>query len=336
MPAYIDINELKKVIKPADYYAKHLAKYTITKSKEWVVNGLCPFHADKATGSFSINLSSGAFKCFSCGAKGADIVSFHRQKYNLDFFSSLADIATGSKFKLSAIHQLESNKFDVPVKADIKKTQKIKHLLSEIVFLTDLSAEPARLYFSRRGLGKVLQDPPHDLFFHANLEYFEAGKATYYPALIAPLRNNLGEIISIHRTYLTQEGDKAPVSQPRKLMSPGISGATKGSAIRLYHPTTNAIGIAEGIETALAAKLMTQQAVWAAGSANSLANFLPPSWIENVIIFADNDSSGVGIQHAKLLTKRLSKLNIKCKILFPEERGEKASEKFDWLDFLNN
>ncbi|HAJ19879.1 MAG TPA: hypothetical protein DCL95_07445, partial [Rhodospirillaceae bacterium] len=39
--------------------------------------GLCPFHADTRPGSFVVNKATGAFKCFSCGEQGGDIITFH-------------------------------------------------------------------------------------------------------------------------------------------------------------------------------------------------------------------------------------------------------------------
>jgi len=41
-------------------------------------NSLCPFHADKRSGSFYVNIQNGAFMCHSCGAKGGSLASFER------------------------------------------------------------------------------------------------------------------------------------------------------------------------------------------------------------------------------------------------------------------
>jgi len=51
--------------------------------------GLCVFHADKHAGSFGVNLRTGAYKCHACGAGGGDIISFVRQRYNLDFIGAI-------------------------------------------------------------------------------------------------------------------------------------------------------------------------------------------------------------------------------------------------------
>ena len=43
---------------------------------------LCPFHADKSVGSFSINLDSGLYNCYSCGATG-NIIKFVKELQGL-------------------------------------------------------------------------------------------------------------------------------------------------------------------------------------------------------------------------------------------------------------
>jgi hypothetical protein len=43
--------------------------------------------------SSRLNLDSGAFCCFSCGAKGGDILAFHRLRSGLDFREVIRDLA---------------------------------------------------------------------------------------------------------------------------------------------------------------------------------------------------------------------------------------------------
>jgi DNA primase len=44
----------------------------------------CCFHPDTHP-SLRINIISGGFICFGCGAKGGDIVAFHSQRFGLPF-----------------------------------------------------------------------------------------------------------------------------------------------------------------------------------------------------------------------------------------------------------
>tara|TARA_R110000868_G_scaffold104453_4_gene287608 strand:- start:13480 stop:13776 length:297 start_codon:yes stop_codon:yes gene_type:complete len=81
------VHLIKAGLSPIIYF-KHALNGSLGKStgKDWHMwNGICPFHADKKAGSFCINKQSGAFKCFSCGTHGGDIIAFHQQNNSLSF-----------------------------------------------------------------------------------------------------------------------------------------------------------------------------------------------------------------------------------------------------------
>jgi len=52
---------------------------------------LCPFHADTEP-SLSVNLDSGLWQCFGCGASG-DIIHFYMRRHNCDFTTALWELA---------------------------------------------------------------------------------------------------------------------------------------------------------------------------------------------------------------------------------------------------
>ncbi len=93
-----------------------------------------------------------------------------------------------------------------------------------------------------------------------------------------------GEAIGIHRTFLDGDGNRTE----KKML-----GAAGGGVVRLSadDEVTSGLGIAEGIETALAVPF---RPVWACLSAGNLAQFPVLSGIEALTIFADNDASGTG------------------------------------------
>tara|TARA_R110002072_G_scaffold302338_1_gene484781 strand:+ start:3596 stop:3898 length:303 start_codon:yes stop_codon:yes gene_type:complete len=88
------IEQIKSNLPPERYYPAHLpgslGKPTGKCWHRW--NGLCPFHGDRRPGSFFINRASGAFRCFSCGASGGDIIAFHRKANRLGFKEALAQL----------------------------------------------------------------------------------------------------------------------------------------------------------------------------------------------------------------------------------------------------
>ncbi|MFC1659602.1 CHC2 zinc finger domain-containing protein [Pseudomonadota bacterium] len=53
----------------------------------------CPFHDDKHP-SMSINLRTGAFKCFACEAKGSNIIDYYMLKNSLSFYEALKELST--------------------------------------------------------------------------------------------------------------------------------------------------------------------------------------------------------------------------------------------------
>ena len=60
------------------------------------------------------------------------------------------------------------------------------------------------------------------------------------------------------------------------------------------HDFDDVLGLAEGIETALAAHEIFGIPVWAAISANGVLSFEPPHSVKRLEIFGDNDSNFVG------------------------------------------
>ncbi len=82
--------ELKAQIHPFDFYRAELpAMPTHRRETGWCDGGLCPFHPDEHTGNFRLNLDSGAYRCFSCGASGGDVLHFVQARYGLDFPEAL-------------------------------------------------------------------------------------------------------------------------------------------------------------------------------------------------------------------------------------------------------
>jgi len=88
--AKFDAATIKNAISPYDFYLReqNLARYG-NRSGKWVVAGLCPFHEDSNPGSFKINVDTGAFKCWSCGVGGGDVIAFLQQRDDLGFIEVL-------------------------------------------------------------------------------------------------------------------------------------------------------------------------------------------------------------------------------------------------------
>ena len=173
---------------------------------------------------------------------------------------------------------------------------------------------------------------PSSLRFHPRLAYSVKVKhpdgsvgfkvVGYFPAVLAKVVDAAGKAVTIHRTYLSDSGKKAPVENPKKLMR-GLP--LNGGAIRLM-PQKEVLGVAEGIETAFAAHALTGIPTWATISAKIMEGFQPPKGVTTVIIFADNDSPDekgrrAGQDAAKVLKERLEAQGLKVKVMMPCKAG---------------
>lgn len=92
----------------------------------------------------------------------------------------------------------------------------------------------------------------------AALPYFDDGtEIGHFPAMLGAVTSPEGVLVGLHRTYISKAGLKAPVSCPKKLSR--TSGLLAGASIKLHEPSVIngklTLGVAEGIETALACYL---------------------------------------------------------------------------------
>ena len=98
-----------------------------------------------------------------------------------------------------------------------------------------------------------------------------------------------------------------------------------GGAIRLGG-IAERIGIAEGIETALAVSQFFDVICWAATSATLLESFRPPDGVVAVAVYADNDANYAGQRSAYALANRLAVTGYDVSVFVPAKTGD------DFLD----
>lgn len=188
-----------------------------------------------------------------------------------------------------------------------------------------VEAAPMRIYFASRGLAGPL---PATLRFHPDLEYWEDGRVfATFPAMVALVEGPAG-CITLHRTYLTNNGQKALIASPRKLMPPAIAGTIRGAAIRLGGNPVDRLAVAEGIETALAFAATTNYTTWATISAGGMASLIVPAGVKEIVIAADHDASGTGERAARVLARRLLNEGHHVWIAMP------PNVNTDWADVL--
>jgi len=192
-----------------------------------------------------------------------------------------------------------------------------------------------KAYLQNRGLNPEML-PKHMPFrFHPAMPYWEdevyLGR---HPAMLALVSGADGKPVTMHRTFLTKDGKKASLPYPKKFMAYPSDRCLTGGAVRLCQ-AESVLGIAEGIETALAVRQATGMAVWAALSCTLLERFEPPTGTKHVAIWGDLDRKGVGGDSARKLAERLSERGINACLHIPPASLLGDCKSIDWLDVLN-
>lgn len=184
--------------------------------------------------------------------------------------------------------------------------------------------DPVSLWLGARvGLAQV----PPCLRYAPELRY-QAEMPSCHPGMVAMVQDAAGRPATLHRTYLTAAGGKAPLAKPRMLM-PGP--VPDGAAVRLFEPG-RVLGIAEGIETAFAAAALFSIPCWAALNSALLQKWVPPAEAREIVIFGDNDPGFGGQAAAFALAHRLSgntNYPREVRVEIPDRPGD------DWNDVLS-
>jgi putative DNA primase/helicase len=271
-------------------------------------HGPCPFCGGKDRWPFTDHNHDGMWICNQCGSgSGTDLV--------MRFFGlAFRDAARRIEDVIGAEPPLPTKP-----KRDEKRIRcELNRMWGEAFPVR--RGDPVDRWLRYRNVGFDLY--PQSLRTVERLPYYDGPKITRWPAMLALVSAPDGSPASIHRTYLTKQGFKAPVPQPRKL----YSSISNGSAVRLTPPSA-ALGIAEGIETALSAARLFGIPTWSVLCAHGIETFEPPPEVTALVIFGDNDANGVGQKAAYKLAVRLSE-RMKIDVKTPEQSGT------DWNDEL--
>jgi len=143
------------------------------------------------------------------------------------------------------------------------------------------------------------------------------------PALIAPFTPILADtpddplfdppVEAIHRIRGRGHGNQA------------MLGQVKGKEIQFGEweevSSCGALHVAEGVETSLALLARGVQPIWALGSAGSLEAMPVLSYVRRLVIWADNDESGRGVEAAERLATRYAGAGKGTDVFMPAREG---------------
>ena len=247
---------------------------------------------------------NGTFICGQCGA--GDGIEFLKRLNDWDFHTAASEVD-----KIVGGVRMEPQ----PAQLD---PQQAKDRMRDMWRKSVPIVEGSLAWKYLRGRNVLPGRIPESLRF---MENCPAPGGQRLPAMLALIEGPDGIAQSIHRTFLGPDG-KANMTTPRALM-PGK--LCDGASVRLY-PHKERLGIAEGIETAIAAAKRFQMPVWAAINANMLARWVPPAGVSEVVVFGDCDQKFGGQAAAYALAHRLAVKGVEVTVSIPEAVG------MDWAD----
>ena len=282
------------------------------------IHGPCPVCGGADRFRFDDKGGKGTFFCSHCGAgDGFKLLQLYRN-------CSFKDAA---KFVRDVLHCYPVERIAPRIFAEPQKQQQQTEETRKKLQQTWDRASPVKkgdpvwkyLVLTRK-LPEVI---PAAIRYLPRAPYYveEEGKPKLigkFPMMLTKVLGADGHPVGLHRTYLTEGGEKAPVDKAKKLMR-GL-GIT-GGAIRLF-PAGEVLAVAEGIETALAVHALTGQASWATVSATLMVKLIVPANVKTVFIYADNDSvdqtgKRAGQDAARNLAERLRSEGKEVRIVYP-------------------
>jgi putative DNA primase/helicase len=276
-------------------------------------HGPCPICGGKDRFRFDDKHDTGSFICTHCGAgDGPKLAMLFLGRGFRDTAPLIHALAGGTPPRFQRPRAGHSRPSTIRPRINGNYTN---HLWDEA---TPLRGDDPAGHYLRGRLGRTPTDT--GLRFHPDCRHPEGGS---WPAMLAQFQNSEGAPTGILRTYLSGTGSKANVTNVKL----ALGALEAGGAVRLSAPGP-VLGIAEGVETALAAGLIFGMPVWAALNASRLAAWQPPIDAREVVVFGDNDRNGVGQKAAFNLHARL-RGRVKVSIELPRDAGT------DWCDELD-
>lgn len=293
-------------------------------------HGPCPMCGGNDRWRFDDANGSGRWWCNSCGhGNGLDFVMTYKNITRVDAIKLIEGVIGGSRISVRRT---------LPDATTSEKKAAMLKLWNHSEALD--GKDIASRYLIGRGIAFPFQlYQPTALRWAQGVPFWSDGQNMgYFPCLLARWIGPDNKSANIQRTYLREPGLKADLPDGSRKMMAGPIPA--GGAVRLA-PVAEEMGVAEGVETALAAMQIFGMPVWSVLGTTGMLRFTPPAECKKLVIFGDRDSKFGGQTAAYSLAHRLElaslKRPIECEVRVPgsgDRTAVFAANKRDWNDVL--
>lgn len=287
-------------------------------------HGPCPVCSGRDRFRFDNKEGKGTYFCSGCGAgDGVSLVMKYLGIPFKDAANEIRKIIDGC-----SVEPVQKQDEEKERKENLARLKRIHAGLKPIA-----PGTVAMNYLAGRGL-KVL--PEKNCYFHEKVPYMGGDRVGAYPAMVSVFRDARNETCTYQINYLNTDGTKLECETPKRHL-PKIK-PLKGGAVKLFsHDKT--LGIAEGVETALACYQIDGYPMWATLSANMVKTVEVPKEVTDVVIYADSDESFTGQSAAFDLACRLKvregkNVRVVCLVGDKPEMHIETGLNMDMLDYL--
>jgi putative DNA primase/helicase len=284
-------------------------------------HGPCPLCGPGGVGKdrfrFDDKGGSGTFYCSTCGA--GDGVELVKRFLNVDFKAAAREIERHAGSAPA-----------IPIRSG-PSIEEVKRQMNDIWKGGKplVHYEHTRLWWMAR-IGEV----PTWADVRGVMSLHCPGQGEFH-GMVALVRDPEGKPVNLHRTFLTAEGCKADIPEPRRVMPAPLP---KGSAVRLGAVAEH-LGVAEGLETSGAVWRLFNVPCWATLNAENMKGFLPPEGVRRITIYGDHDTSFTGQAAAFELARKLWAQRMKLQLQSVEVNingvtVDPSTRDRDWNDVL--
>jgi hypothetical protein len=250
---------------------------------------------------FAVNLrkgNGGVFHCRGCGAKGGDGIALIRFLNGCEFFVAVEELAGPApdsadrqtdEDREARERRAREQREQIERKQRERAEREAAELRETVAYCDRLwrETEPLpgtageRFFIEHRHL------PISQLYPLDHVLRFHPGKRMVVALMTDPIS---AEPTGVHRIFLDSDGAK---HGDRKMLGrAGIIRISPDDAVE------EGLGLAEGIEKAVAILLGGWAPVWAAGSAGGIARFPILTGVQALTVFSDLDPVGTRAAHA--------------------------------------